>query len=542
MEALETSAVRLMVYRMVIILTFFLSALGIQAFLGAEAYLRPFYYIIAFVLAQNLLYTVIYLSARSLRDRPFFIIVQLFGDVLTVTLLALFTGGIQSIFTFLYHLLIVVAGYLLRKRGAFTMAVINALVYGLLCVALFYDWINPERLGGSFPYDRPTAESALYSLLANYVGFFLIAALITIMSGRLESTRKALGVMERDFTSLQSLNEQILSSLTWGVVTTDAQGRVTYSNPAAMRLLGETLPAGWDFDPHLAALGHRGRSALDPEAPEGRELELAVAGGERHLSIVTAPLRSGPSALGYLALIRDQTEVVKLREQLALKERLMATGAMAADIAHEIKNPLGSIFGAAQMLKRQAPDESSEHALLAIIQEESRRLTEILNNFLRYVKPPQIRRQPLDLTALAAEVVTLFRNDSANPSGLIVQLALPGHPVEVSADADRVRQALWNILTNARKAVKAEGVIRVSLTRSSLDAILEVEDNGEGMRNSQIPNYFQPFRRGFAQGSGLGLSVVYQIMEEHRGRVEIESALGRGTRCRLLFPLEAAHE
>ncbi len=542
MEALETSAVRLMVYRMVIILTFFLSALGIQAFLGAEAYLRPFYYIIAFVLAQNLLYTVIYLSARSLRDRPFFIIVQLFGDVLTVTLLALFTGGIQSIFTFLYHLLIVVAGYLLRKRGAFTMAVINALVYGLLCVALFYNWIDPEKLGGSFPYDRPTAESALYSLLANYVGFFLIAALITIMSGRLESTRKALGAMQRDFTSLQSLNEQILSSLTWGVVTTDAKGRVTYSNPAAMRLLGETLPAGWDFDPHLEALGHRGRCALDPEAPEGRELELAVAGGERHLSIVTAPLRSGQSALGYLALIRDQTEVVKLREQLALKDRLMATGAMAADIAHEIKNPLGSIFGAAQMLKRQAPDESSEHALLAIIQEESRRLTEILNNFLRYVKPPQIRRQQLDLTALAGEVVTLFRNDSANPSGLIVQLALPGDPVEVSADADRVRQALWNLLTNARKAVKAEGVIRVSLTRSSLDAILEVEDNGEGMRNSQIPNYFQPFRHGFAQGSGLGLSVVYQIMEEHRGRVEIESALGRGTRCRLLFPLEAAHE
>lgn len=110
MEPLEKQAVRLMVFRMVVVFSFFLSYLGIQAFLGLEFYLKPFYYLIAFVLFLNLIYTILYVAARPIRARPMFIYIQLFGDVLSVTLLCLFTGGIVSIFTFLYHVLVVLAG------------------------------------------------------------------------------------------------------------------------------------------------------------------------------------------------------------------------------------------------------------------------------------------------------------------------------------------------------------------------------------------------------------------------------------------------
>jgi signal transduction histidine kinase len=121
-----------------------------------------------------------------------------------------------------------------------------------------------------------------------------------------------------------------------------------------------------------------------------------------------------------------------------------------------------------------------------------------------------------------------------------VALVLPEGPVRVVADPDRIRQALWNLLHNARKAVRSEGRITISLTTARENAILDVEDDGVGMRSGEIANYFQPFRRGFSQGSGLGLSVVYQIMEQHGGRIEITSAPGKGTRCRLVFPAEVA--
>ena len=541
MEPLEKSALRLMVYRMVVVLTFFLCALGIQAFLGGESNLQPFYYLIALVFGQNLLYTLLYLFAKPLRDQPLFIYVQIAGDILAVTLLAFYTGGINSIFTFLYHVLIVVAGYLLKKRGAFIVAALDCVVYGTLCLVLFYEWVSPNRLGGTFPYEAPSADSALYGLLAHYVGFFLVAALMTIMSERMEATRKALGVMEKDFSSLRSLNEQLVSSLTWGVVTMDLRGRVTFSNPAGMRLLRETLPTGWDFEQRLRDLGYENGPVLRHDFQGEQEFELSIE-GDRCLGIVMAPLRTTGAAMGYLALIRDQTEVVRLREQLALKDRLSATGAMAADIAHEIKNPLGSISGAAQMLQRKTSEEQDQGALLRIIQDESRRLGETLDNFLRYVKPAPLRRRKVDMGALVEEVVTLFKNDPACRDGLRVDFLPPEEKTELTVDPDKIRQALWNLLQNAKKAVGAAGLVTVSLTAAQDRAILIVEDNGIGMSQSEIAEFFQPFRRGFAQGSGLGLSVVYRIMDQHEGSITIDSSPGRGTRCRLTFPMDASHE
>lgn len=539
MEPLEKQAVRLMVFRMVVVLSFFLSSLGVQAFLGLEFYLKPFYYLIAFILFLNLLYAILYGTFKALRPRPLIIYIQLMGDVLSVTLLCLFTGGIVSVFTFLYHVIVVLAGFFLKRRGAFTLAAVDALVYGALCVALLYGWLNPERLGSTYPYDPPGADTAFQSLLAHYIGFFLIATLMTVMAGRLETTRQALGVVEKDLSSLKNLNEQIVSSLTWGVVTVEPSGLVTFSNPSALRLLGESTPTGWDFNHKLGILGLKHLEPFGPDDRAEREFEVHL-GSERHLEVVVAPLRAAQAPSGYLVLIRDQTEIVRLREQLALKDRLMATGAMAADIAHEIKNPLGSISGAAQMLQKQSEAGGHQHELMGIIQAESHRLTEILDNFLRYVKPPALKRRALDLSLLVQEVVTLYRNDPACGPGLEVALHLPEAPVQTPVDPDRVRQALWNLLHNARKAVRSEGRIEVSLTAAGEQAILDVEDNGIGMRTSEIADYFQPFRRGFSQGSGLGLSVVYQIMEQHGGRIEIASAPGKGTRCRLVFPTEVS--
>ena len=537
MEPLAKQAVRLMVFRTVMAFTFFLSALGIQAFAGAEFNLWPFFYFTALVLGLNVLYGTLYLTLKQWRDRPLFIYVQITGDILSVTLLAFFTGGVNSIYTFLYHVLIVVGGYLLKRRGAFTVALLDSLAYGLFCLILLYGKLGPDRFGGGFPYEPPTASATLYALLAHYVGFFLVAALMSVMSERIETTRKALGIIENDFTSLRSLNAQIPSSLGWGVITTDLTGRVTFANPAAMRLLGESIPSGWSFNGRLTELGCPEISFAKEDLEREREYELVLGENRRYLSVAVAPLRTRESSLGQLVFIRDQTEVVKLKEEVALKDRLAATGAMAADIAHEIKNPLGSISGAAQMLQRQSPADSGEFTLLGIIQEESRRLSHTLDNFLRFVKPAPLKKRHLDLGSLTEEVVTLFRKDPAIAGHLQVDLSLPPQPLEAWVDPDQIRQALWNLLQNARKAIREGGRITISLCAGGDEAILEVGDDGIGMRQSEIAEFFQPFRRGFAKGSGLGLPIVYRIAERHGGSIRIESALGKGTLCRLSLPV-----
>jgi two-component system sensor histidine kinase PilS (NtrC family) len=538
MEPLEKQAVRLMVFRTVIAFTFFLSALGIQAFAGAEFNLWPFFYFTAFVLGLNVVYAILYMAFRGFRKRPLFIYLQMGGDILSVTVLAFFTGGISSIYTFLYHVLIVLGGYLLKRRGAYLVAMLDSVAYGLLCVVLFYGWFNPEKFSDRFSYEPPVASATLYALLAHYLGFFLVAILMSVMSDRIETTRAALGVMEKDFSSLRTLNEQILSTLNWGVLTTDPEGRVTFANPAAMRMLGESIPSGWSFNGRLEEMGCPGIDLDEEGLSRDREVDLVLGANRRFLRVAVAPLKSGLTSLGHLVFIRDQTELVRLKEELALKERLAAMGAMAADIAHEIKNPLGSISGSAQMLQRQSSEESKEFALLGIIQEESRRLSGTLDNFLRFVKPAPLKRRSLDLSSLVEEVVTLFRNDPSIAGRLHVGCSLTEGAVQASVDPDQLRQALWNLLQNARKAVSEGGHIDVSLTVEGEKAILDVRDDGIGMRQSEIAEFFQPFRRGFSQGSGLGLSIVYRIIEQHGGTIRIESALGKGTTCHLTLPLE----
>jgi two-component system sensor histidine kinase PilS (NtrC family) len=539
MEPLEKQAVRLMVFRMVIALTFFLSALGIQATVGTELAIQPFFYFMAVVLAMNLAYSVAYWLLPSVRNRQGFIYTQLCGDAVSVTLLSFLTGGLTSIFTFLYHILIVVAGVILKRRGAFTLAAANALLYGSLCLVQFYGWLEPDRFV-KIPYEQPTPGATLYGLMTHLVGFLLVAFLITAMASRLERSDATLGLVRKDLSRLRHLNDQIVSSISGGLVTADERGMVTFANVAARKLFGETLPEGWNLFHRLQTLGHDDSIGEPPRSADPREMHLTTA-DERRLHVSVSPLMDGGARVGYLALVRDETDMARLRESLSLRERLAAIGEMAANIAHEIKNPLGSISGAAQMLRREADPDSKESELLGIIQNESSRLAQTLDNFLKYVKPTPLKLERVDLRTVAGDILTLFSQDPAVVGGAVkVEHDFPDSPTEAEVDANQVRQALWNLVQNAKKALPAQGgLIRISLRREEPYVMLEVRDNGVGMPKSEIQKSFEPFRHRFASGAGLGLSMVYRIMESHGGRVEVNSEYGSGTTCSLFFPVGA---
>jgi len=532
----ERTGLRLIVFRLVIALTFLASSLGLQVALGEKFLLGPYFYFSALVLFLEIIFLMIYALFPGLRKKEPFIYIQLLGDSATVMVLLFFTGGQSSVFVFLCHFLIVVAGSILRKRGAFLLALVNGLLFGLLCLSLYYGWLRPGKAFSAI-FEPPTAGEAFNALMTNLIGFFLVAMLISAMATRMEKSSRDLGAARKDLSYYRHLNDMIVSSFSGGIIVTDLDGKVTMSTPRGRELLSMTITEGWRLDEKIQSLGGPPLN-FSGTLIKSCDIPLSLP-GERHVMISISQLGEDGRLVGYLALVRDESEVVRIRGELGLKERLVALGEMAANMAHEIKNPLGSISGAAQMLKSETSEGSSERELLAIIHKESLRLAEVLDNFLRFANPPRPEKQAADIATLCRETATLFeKSPFFAEKKLDLSCDCGNSEMTAVLDPNQFRQALWNLLQNGRKASPDGGKISIVLRKSPPWAIVEVSDTGVGMPKSELDKMQEPFKRGFGAGAGLGLSVVYRIMEQHGGRLEIDSTYGSGTTVRLFFPLE----
>jgi len=478
----------------------------------------------------------IYAISQKFRGSEIFIYIQLLGDSLTVLVLLFFTGGQSSVFVFLCHFLIVVAGSILRKRGAYIVALANSFLFGLLCLSLYYQWLKPSKVFNQ-AYEPPTPGEAFNALMINLIGFFLVATLISAMATRMEKSSRDLGAAQKDLSYYRHLNDLIVSSFSGGIIVTDLEGKVTMSTPKGRELLAMSVTEGWMLNEKIESLGGPPLKFAGSMI-KSCDIPLSLP-GDRHLMISISQLGEENRLVGYLALVRDESEVVRIRSELGLKERLVALGEMAANMAHEIKNPLGSISGAAQMLKAETDEGSSERELLAIIHKESLRLAEVLDNFLRFANPPRPEKVETNLSKLCGETATLFeKSPFFTEKKLHLKHVIHDGDITAVVDPNQFRQALWNLLQNARKATGEGGRISLSLRKSPPWAIVEVSDTGVGMPKSELDKMQEPFKRGFSAGAGLGLSVVYRIMEQHGGRLEIDSSYGTGTSAKLFFPLE----
>jgi signal transduction histidine kinase len=167
------------------------------------------------------------------------------------------------------------------------------------------------------------------------------------------------------------------------------------------------------------------------------------------------------------------------------------------------------------------------------------RLAEVLDNFLRFVSPQKPEKHLVNLYEVVLEVCTLFKNSPLfQEKKLNLNFEYFSKEIFINVDSNQIKQVLWNLLHNARKASEEEGEIRVSLAKMEKWIIVEVSDKGVGMPKSEIEKIQEPFRKGFEQGVGLGLSLVTRIMEQHGGKIEIDSKYGSGTKVKLFFPLE----
>ena len=241
----------------------------------------------------------------------------------------------------------------------------------------------------------------------------------------------------------------------------------------------------------------------------------------------------------------DEIERLRaLNEQLVRSEKLAAAGALAAGVAHEVNNPLASISSLIQMVQSRplTPENEAEtREMLRLAQAQIARISQVLRDMMDFARQRQPHRAPLDLARSVESGLRLASFDKGFKRLKVVTDFDDAAP-QVSADADQLQQVFLNLLLNARDAMPEGGELRVRTfhEEAAREVVAEVSDEGEGISADALPHVFDPFFTTKRAGAGLGLAVCYGIVTAHGGRIEVESAEGRGTTVRVSLPAASA--
>jgi two-component system sensor histidine kinase PilS (NtrC family) len=286
-----------------------------------------------------------------------------------------------------------------------------------------------------------------------------------------------------------------------------------------------------------------------PDAGHLRRGEVALTGADgsaRTLGVSISPFVDAQNRpLGRIINFQDLTDLRQMEDAVARSRRLAAIGRLAAGVAHEIRNPLAAISGSIELLAsssaREQPAEVRE--LTAIVLRETERLNGLVSELLDFARPHPPEPQPLELAASMAELLRVFHNDK-ELRGARVELRAR-ELVEVSADPGQLRQVVWNLLRNAAEAAYDDEPIIVEVGRVSVDDAprwgrITVRDHGPGIPAEHLSRVFEPFFSTKEGGTGLGLATVHRIVEEHHGRVEVDTPPDGGTVVTVLLPLHPA--
>jgi len=466
---------------------------------------------------------------------------QLSGDLLIFGTLIYLTGGPSSPFAFLFLIVVAVGALMFGLRGALSFAGGAFVVYGAVAEGMVFHLLPRPALAQLFPSLGHLALA--FQMVVTGAGFAVVALLTSYLAHSVQQAELKLRGEQAASARLFAISADVLRSVDSGVLAADQQGRVVLANLAARRILGlgDALEGR-----HVAELlpfeGVQWESVLETlRGGHPIRLEGTVAGRGIPLGCTVTPLMAaGPAPVGLVVHFRDLTEAREEAKRVRLRERMEAVGEMAAGIAHEIRNPLASISGSAQVLGKVPGLGDNERRLSRIIVEESRRLSGIIESFLGYARPPDPQRGPCEIARTLEEMLTLFANSpEVTPRHRIVTEIVP-YPHPVVADEKQLRQAFYNLARNAIQAMPQGGTMRVEARPDHGSYVIRWCDEGVGMESQQIQEIFQPFKAFRKGGTGLGLAVVYSIIADHGGEIGVSSTPGKGSIFTLRIPLAAA--
>jgi len=345
----------------------------------------------------------------------------------------------------------------------------------------------------------------------------------------------------RDLLRLRGFTQHILESMTSGVLIFDNNGVVTFANHEMTRILDRPVPENWTaakggdvMPPPLLALI---AEVLENKITlENSKVRLEHVSPSCILEVHAFPFRDEQGILGTAFFCKDVTQVSRLEEQLKRADRLSALGVLAAGVAHEIRNPLTGMKMIVQLLTADLGSDDPKREPLSIIQNEIDRLERIIANLLDFARPSKPKEIPIDLRDILNACLLLIHNQ-INKAGLTLETHFPKDLPTVIGDPDQLKQVFLNILTNAVQATRAEGKLDVLIDPRAEGLVAAVRDTGCGIPPGKLRTIFDPFMTTKEDGTGLGLSVALRIVEEHGGRIDVDSAEGQGTTFSVCLPL-----
>jgi two-component system sensor histidine kinase PilS (NtrC family) len=463
---------------------------------------------------------------------------QFVGDLLLITGLVWYFGGVASPFSMLYLIVISVAASILRRRAGILVATLAYGFYAGLLLALYSHWLPPAEPAR---FEEPTVWRLTYNLAIHLFGFYAVALLTDYLAQNVSQAEKELEEKRENLADLQVVHRDVIESITSGLITTDRRGTVTSANRAAEEILclsGDALIGGpvertgmftadaWQA--YAEDCARRGRARGEIEFRRG-EQELFAGFSISRLTDAEGKHR------GFIVVFQDLTEVRKLQEEVRLKEGMAAVGELAAGIAHEIGNPLAAISGSVQMLV-SSPADPARGKLLEIVLKESQRLDRTIKGFLQFARPKERSAVRFDIARLLQENVELLRNSEEVGPSHRIEISLEPPSAQLVADPDQVSQIFWNLARNGLRAMPRGGTLRV--TGQLADGLyrLVVADTGRGMTAEARAKLFQPFKSFFDGGTGIGMAIVYRIVQMHGGRLQVDTEPEGGTRVSVELP------
>jgi len=457
-------------------------------------------------------------------------------DVMLITGLVYLTGGAGSIFSFLYGAQILTAALTLGTGAAYYTAIASLACYSVQALALNLGWLPP-------PPDQPLSQYILSSrdfqlaLVSNIVGITAVALLATNLARRAQVAGAQLIEAQQSTARLVRLNDDIVRSIASGLITADDDGHILGVNRAAREILGDRRGVLLGKPLSMVLPNYAEQRMGDPpkradtigKRADGTEFPMGYT--------LSALLDADANPSGLLLAFQDLTEIKTLRDQAERAQRLAALGQLATGLAHEVRNPLSSISGSVEMVRDGNALSPEDARLLGIVISEVERLNSLVTTMLQVGRPSQIQTETLDLRLIASDVVAVARGEATAGDGLEIVAIEPEEPITATVDPDRMRQVVWNLVKNAVQVSPRRGRVEVRTGRAEFGcAFLEVVDEGPGIEAAQREHLFDMFYSGRRHGVGLGLALVKQIVDQHKGRIEIIDREAAGTCFRVTLP------
>jgi two-component system sensor histidine kinase PilS (NtrC family) len=545
----------LMVLRVVVISIFLGTIIIFQIKLDQLPFTIPVTVLIIVTYLLTIVYSILLTFIKNLK---FFSYIQLIGDLLVESGVIYISGGIESPFPFLYILSIIAASIILYKRGSYIIASISSILYGSMANLEFYNILHPLTFYTLDSNISSIGEAVIYTVFLNISAFYMVAFLSGYLSEKLKRTGEELEEKSEDLIQLKTFHESVVKNMGSGLVTADLNGRIVSFNQAAAGITGYkfTEVRGkpyYNFFNIPPLKDHYNNLIENPIHNEG--VFIRKDGRKIYFAINISLLKDESNNVrGIIGVFDDMTSIKDMEEKVVKSEKLAAIGRITAGIAHEIRNPLASISGSIQVLKDELSLGDSNKRLMEIILRETERLNSIITQFLIYASPSKKYIHRCNMRELINETITLLKNSKDYPHNIDIVTSFTEGEIFIHADSKQMKQVLWNLCLNSIHAMERGGTMTISAKRRDTQihsksttnsqnqgeekVEIIIHDTGIGIPEANLEKIFDPFFTTKDNGSGLGLSTVLKIIEGHNGTIHLESKEGKGTKVKIILPIQ----